>query len=892
MKSFVGFITDECNLSSKQATATTQNDILRSTTRVEGSILNAVTSSSSSIQNEIRLLAEQLESTNLDSVQQTVAEFLTSNRDLLEKLSDQLDSIFPQHNDLRALADERQATDAQQKVLDSLQFSQIQERRDRVHRAHKETYQWILQPMLNQRQRWDSLTAWLASSEDLRRIYWIYGKPGCGKSTLMRFLHENINVHDHMLPWAENSTVVQAQCFFWNPGHVLQKSLTGLLRSLLIQLFEQAPNLIPRVVHLRKWKAAQTSGNHTIDWTDSELQDTLREYILCAGRSTKVFLLVDGLDEFEGTDEKREELINLFKDLASLENVKICLSSRPWNIFQDAFSEFPQLRLEDLTHDDISKYVEEQLRSHIRFQHLLRYDQVEAESLIATITNKAAGVFLWVRLVVRELLKSLRDGDSIRALWRKLEEIPADLDDYFKCMMDSIGHHHRREASALLQIALHDEDEFVPLHPLRLIDLSFIEEERPDFALKVRYSFRDLDLADREALQFRLDSTFRRLNSRCMGLLECQYQPNDFLGLLDLEPLSWWGVQDADVKTGQSFEPSICPTVFGGPNVLRAFNLTVGFLHRSCRDFLLAPETQSLLQQYTQGPYDARTFLRNSRLVQFVALEAAGVGERLATAIASYLLSTLSLPSCRHTPSSAVAATIMQPVIENLVRNRTFLVEGWYIDPALASWHEEGSSFLTLAIDFELSSYVRAHLTSQRVQKKLGRPILDYILRPRFVGVGIGNSLPNLELLRIVLDFGANPNENYGLISVWALFLCFLADMFTRDEDGTFVKRLVYFGALEMLIHNGAAALLPRSWLSDQGQYEQCCLYDGWLDNGPEVRFSYRWPRALPAIEGSAKHGFESWYAVGDLLEHFRPLFGPGVDKLRGLLNSRNGRPE
>jgi hypothetical protein len=173
---------------------------------------------------------------------------------------------------------------------------------------------------------------------------------------------------------------------------------------------------------------------------------------------------------------------------------------------------------------------------------------------------------------------------------------------------------------------------------------------------------------------------------------------------------------------------------------------------------------------------------------------------------------------------------------------------------------------------------------------------LDYILRPRFVeapkSLGIGNSLPNLELLHVVLDLGADPNENYGLISVWALFLCFLADVFmSAFSDDTFVKRLAYFGALEMLILNGAAALLPRSWLSDQGQYEQW-FYIGRLDDGREELFSVRWPQARPAVEGDAKHGFEPWYAVGDLLEHFRPLFGPGVDKLRGLLNSRNGRPK
>jgi hypothetical protein len=713
----------------------------------------------------------------------------------------------------------------------------------------------------------------------------------------MRYLDENINVHGHMLPWAEHCTVVRAQCFFWNPGQPLQKSLTGLLRSLLIQLLEQAPNLIPQVVHLRKWKAARASGNHVIDWTDSELQDTLREYILCAGSSTRVFLLIDGLDEFEGTDEKREELIDLFKDLESLENVKICLSSRPWNVFQDAFGEFPQLRLEDLTYDDISKYVEDQLHSQLRFQRLCRYDLVKAESLIQAITDKAAGVFLWVRLVVRELLKGLRDGDDIRALWKKLEEIPADLIEYFKRMMDSIGHNHRQEASALLQIALHDEFKFMTKHPLRLIDLSFIEEERPDFALKDGYSFRDLDLADREGLQFRLDSTIRRLNSRCMGLLECQYQPYGFFGLSDPEPLEegeralcGWDVLGADVKTSEGSEPSIYPVVFDRPNSLRAFNLTVDFLHRTCRDFLLAPETHCLLHQYTQGPYDAKMFLRNSKLVQFVALEAAGNGEtELVAEIASYLLITLAWPSCRHTPSSAVAAAIMQPVIENIFRHHDFSVSPvWFISPALTNWHEEESSFLTLAIDFDLSSYVRTHVTSQSVQKKLGRPILDYILRPRFTHL-----LPNLELLRLVLDFGADPNENYGLVSVWALFLCLLADMLTKDISGgnVVVTRLAYFGALEMLIGSGAAALLPRSWLSDPGQYAQYIQLhddDDLVGKGPEARFFYRWP----AVEGSAKHGSEQWYAVGDLLERFRPLFGQGVDELRALLNSRNARPK
>lgn len=884
-------------MNSKQATISSQNDILKSTTRVEGSILNAVTSSSGSIKDEIRLLAEQLENTNLDSVQETLSEFLTSNRGFLENLSDQLNSILTQHNDLRALADERQVADAQQRILDSLQFSQIQERRHQIHGAHKETYQWILRSAPNQSQRWDNLIAWLSSCTEPRRIYWIYGKPGSGKSTMMRFLEQNIVIPDHMLPWTENRTVLSAQYFFWNPGHKLQNSFTGLLRSLLMQLLEQAPNLVPQVVHLRKWRAARTSGNHVIDWTDSDLRHTLHEYILCARRSAKVFLLVDGLDEFEGSDDAREELISFFINMASLENVKICLSSRPWNIFRDAFSEFPQLRLEDLTHDDISKYVEAQLHSHIRFQYLLRYDRMNAESLISAITHKAAGVFLWVRLVVRELLKGLRDGDGIRVLWKKLEEIPSDLNLYFQRLMDSISPHQRQEASALLQIALHRETEFSAGHPLRLIDLSFIDEGRPDFALTGQYSFRDLDLTDREGLQFRLDSTVRRLNSRCMGLLECQYQPQcqideDGYDLVASRPAEevQQDAQGAEIRRGQNFEPSIYPQIFQGPNLLRAFHLTVDFLHRSCRDFLLTPEIQSLLHQYTHGPYDPRMFLLNSRLSQFVAFETAGAGERLAVTIASYLLSALSLPSYKYTPICAVAAAAIQPILENFIQNHTFPESVWYIDPTIVSWHNEQSSFLTLAIDFELSSYIRTHLTPEYVQRKSGRPILDYILRPRFARasewIGIGNREPNLELLGVVLHFGADPNGMYGSVTIWALFLCFLADLFAElTEDDTYVE---YFGALEMLIRAGAAAILTKSWLSHETNYKYYAYVDGGMHMSPEELFSCRWPAAVPVTEWNPDLGSEPWYAVSDLLEHFRPHPGSGVDELKRLLDSRN----
>ncbi|KAF7504941.1 hypothetical protein GJ744_001588 [Endocarpon pusillum] len=45
-----------------------------------------------------------------------------------------------------------------------------------------------------------------------------------------------------------------------------------------------------------------------------------------------------------------------------------------------------------------------------------------------------------------------------------VEEIPADLNDYFMRLMESIEPQNRNEASQLLQLALYDEDEFISLH--------------------------------------------------------------------------------------------------------------------------------------------------------------------------------------------------------------------------------------------------------------------------------------------------------------------------------------------------------------------------------------------------------------------------------------------
>jgi len=107
--------------------------------------------------------------------------------------------------------------------------------------------------------------------------------------------------------------------------------------------------------------------------------------------------------------------------------VKFCVSSRPWPIFKDIFHDRPQLKLQDLTFEDIQQYVETTLSNNHKMVNMMNKNPVNSAQLVQSVTKWADGVFLWVILVVKSLLKGLSNRDSIAILQRRLEVIPGDL---------------------------------------------------------------------------------------------------------------------------------------------------------------------------------------------------------------------------------------------------------------------------------------------------------------------------------------------------------------------------------------------------------------------------------------------------------------------------------
>jgi hypothetical protein len=125
-------------------------------------------------------------------------------------------------------------------------------------------------------------------------------------------------------------------------------------------------------------------------WKHEEYLEIIRCFANSA-ISMRFCLFIDGLDEYAGD---HDELIALLQELDKSRNIKLCVASRPWVKFTDAFGADPKfiLKLEDFTRDDIREFVHDTFHSHKNFQkhsHDPRYAEIVEE-----VVRRANGVFL------------------------------------------------------------------------------------------------------------------------------------------------------------------------------------------------------------------------------------------------------------------------------------------------------------------------------------------------------------------------------------------------------------------------------------------------------------------------------------------------------------------
>lgn len=275
----------------------------------------------------------------------------------------------------------------------------------------------------------EPFSAWLGAQTRMRRILWIQGIPGAGKTYLASTIIQHLK--------SMSSDVVFAFLTYR-----ATKAVTTLevLHSLLFQFISENPDLQRDLCEAVGARHRQFA---------SSMASTLEVFGDILGDSATSFV-IDGLDEI--TEPKRESLLNsLFHILDSSPNVKILISSRDeHDVSRLLGSRADVIRLHDKNGRDVEQYVRKRTDRWLRTLDLRYHIELELRQLLSSIASKAEGMFLYARLV----LDDIESQSNVEQIRREAKDLPNGLKEAYGRILTRIdqdlGIQQSKEARTIL----------------------------------------------------------------------------------------------------------------------------------------------------------------------------------------------------------------------------------------------------------------------------------------------------------------------------------------------------------------------------------------------------------------------------------------------------------
>ena len=286
--------------------------------------------------------------------------------------------------------------------------------------------------------RCSDFVEWLESGGSM---FWISGKPGSGKSSLIHYLSQQHRCSEILQQESAHQWHVIHFFFDYRSGKNKANSIEGMLRTLLAQLVQES-------IQISQYVASTAFGRYLHMDSDELACDTLRDTISRSIKSTdsRVCMFIDGLDEFEGV---REELIPYLKELLDGGRVKLCVGCRPEPVFKQEFDKIPSINMQDFNYGSIADFAKEKFSGPAEDlsdpTNLLR-------DLVEQIAVDSSGVFLWAHLVCSDVVDGIRTRETISELQGRIASYPQELDQVYERLLRKPDTRFRPEIMVLLRL--------------------------------------------------------------------------------------------------------------------------------------------------------------------------------------------------------------------------------------------------------------------------------------------------------------------------------------------------------------------------------------------------------------------------------------------------------
>ena len=679
-------------------------------------------------------------------------------------------------------------------ILDSLSLPALRDRELQIVTSYESTFEWIWQQS-------HPFSQWLTG--DHGTSFWITGLPGSGKSTLLRYIASSPRTHLLLKQWTGGKNVLLASFYFWESGTAMQRSQEGLLRSLLHQLLVPHPEMIP-LIFPTLW--ADLCSASTVErvrrlakWELLDLARGFKSFFIEAP-FRPICLLVDGLDEFEGD---HQITIDMLKGISEIGRVKACISSRPWDVFEEAFKSIPKLALQDLTRGDMMQYTSGQLDR----LGLERGNEEGFDGLIQQIVDGSEGVFLWASQVVKWLLKS--KVVTIADCTKKVKDLPSGLDNLYR---------HQLVDTATNETLI-ITSKIVKVMQARESVCRFTRDE--DSALVTVW---EMVLA----IRFSVDEVLE---------LQIQQAPSDIM-----EKWCRLMVNDIELSTDGLIE------VQGdvqGDDIEKMGPRSISYIHRTVKDFFSGTTWSPIETHSSSSPHIG---LLQSALLAWKYPTTRPRRARAASAWWPTIALAFAHARCAPLADQDAAFDLLMDMNATLnwyyIGTSESLGEDSWARCCFGSLEQRGKilyedPFLGLAVKFGLECFVIRYVRDGFYVPGKGRSLLEWATLYLFDRQSSIYPLSNPAIVKILLDAGSDPNyrlthrknggdviKTVSLTSPWGLTLEALQQGFRRhwiSENQPDIER--WTNILRLFLEHGASTdLVAQATHKDQKEEARVLL--------------------------------------------------------------------